>query len=54
MILKAARVGVPIVASLSIPSDLAVEIAESGGITLVGRAAGSHMRVYCHGERLKR
>ncbi|MFQ6111951.1 MAG: formate dehydrogenase accessory sulfurtransferase FdhD, partial [Nitrospinota bacterium] len=45
MILKAARVGVPIVASLSIPSDLAVEIAESGGITLVGRAAGSRMRV---------
>ncbi len=53
MILKGARAGVPIVASLSIPSDLALEIAEREGITLVGRAAGSRMRVYCHRERLR-
>ena len=46
MILKAARAGIPAVASLSIPTTLAVELARGAGITLVGRAAGNRPVVY--------
>lgn len=38
MVAKAARAGIPVVISLSIPTSLAVEIAHRTGITLIGRA----------------
>jgi FdhD protein len=46
MVVKAAELGIPVVASLSIPTSLAMEIATQAGITLVGRAAGSAPFVY--------
>ncbi len=49
---KAAAAGIALVASISAPSSLAVEVAELTGITLVGflRAGGGN--VYTHPERL--
>jgi FdhD protein len=53
MVWKAARAGSPLVASLSIPSDLARDIAEAAGITLVGRILSARPWVYTHPERLR-
>lgn len=52
MLLKAARRGVPLVASRSAPSDLAVALAEKLGITVVGFVRGSRMNVYSHSRRV--
>ena len=51
MVIKAATCGAPIVASRKAVSDLAVEIAEALGITLVGYLRGGHMTVYTHPHR---
>jgi FdhD protein len=53
MAVKAAKARVPIVASKSAVTDLAAEIAESLGITLVGYVRGASMVVYTHAERLR-
>ncbi len=52
MALKAVAMGTPIVATRSIPTSMALEIAEKLGITMVGRIASSQPVVYCHGERI--
>ncbi len=52
MIIKAARAGVPIVASRSAPTALAVKLAKDFGITLVGFVRGTRMNVYAHPERV--
>ena len=53
LVLKAFRVGVPIVASVSAPTSLAVEIAEEAGGTLVGFVRkGSVPRVYADDGRI--
>lgn len=49
---KAARAGVPIAASLSVPSVMARDIAEAAGVTLVGRAMSARPWVYTYPERL--
>jgi len=49
---KAAVAGVPLVAAVSAPSSLAVELAEEVGITLVGFLRGRSMNVYTHPERV--
>jgi FdhD protein len=49
---KAAVVGVPIVAAVSAPSDLAVETAERLGVTLVGFLRGDGFNVYSHDRRI--
>jgi FdhD protein len=49
---KAAVAGVPLVAAVSAPSSLAVELAEEVGITLVGFLRGTAMNVYTHPERV--
>jgi FdhD protein len=53
MVWKAARAGVPVVTSLSIPTDLARDIAEAAGITLVGRILSARPWVYTYRERLR-
>ena len=52
MVAKGARLGVPILASLSSPTSLAVELAEAVGCTLLGYLRGRSMRVYTHAWRI--
>jgi FdhD protein len=52
MLLKAARMGCPIVASRSSPTSLAVSLAEAWNVTLVGYVRRTGLRVYTHAERL--
>jgi FdhD protein len=49
---KAAAAGIALVASISAPSSLAVEVAELTGITLVGFLRPGGANVYTHSERL--
>jgi FdhD protein len=52
MLLKAARMQVPVVVSRHTPTGSAVLLARDLGITLVGRARGGRMFVYSWPERL--
>jgi FdhD protein len=52
MAAKAIRVGVPIVASISAPTSLAVSLAQDRGLTLIGYLRGGRMNVYTHPTRL--
>jgi FdhD protein len=49
---KALRAGIPLVAAVSAPSDLAVSLAEEAGMTVVGFLRGSSMNVYTGVERV--
>lgn len=49
---KAATAGIPILASVSAPTDLAVETAERLGMTLIGFLRGDGFNVYCGEERI--
>jgi len=52
IIQKALLARIPCVAAISAPSSLAVELAEQGGITLVGFLRDHSMNVYTHPERI--
>lgn len=49
---KCARWGIPLVVSRTAPTALALKMAESSGVTLVGFVRGSRMNVYTHHERV--
>jgi FdhD protein len=49
---KAAVAGVPLVAAVSAPTSLAVDLAEQVGMTLVGFLRGDTMNVYSHAHRV--
>jgi FdhD protein len=51
--LKAARVGIPVAASIAGAVDSGVTVAEQTGMTLVGFVRGHRMNVYAHPERIK-
>ena len=49
---KALAAGVPLIAAISAPSSLAVELAIENGLTLVGFLRGRRMNVYSHPRRV--
>lgn len=53
MVQKVAAAGVGLMAAVSAPTTLAVRMAESAGITLIGFARGGRAVVYSHAARLK-
>jgi FdhD protein len=50
---KALYGGVPVVASVSAPSSLAIELADAMGITLAGFVRGDAFNIYTHPERIQ-
>nr|WP_042194410.1 formate dehydrogenase accessory sulfurtransferase FdhD [Kibdelosporangium sp. MJ126-NF4]CEL21302.1 Formate dehydrogenase chain D [Kibdelosporangium sp. MJ126-NF4]CTQ96131.1 Formate dehydrogenase chain D (EC 1.2.1.2) [Kibdelosporangium sp. MJ126-NF4] len=52
LVQKATMAGVPLLAAVSAPSSLAVELAEESGMTLAGFVRGDSMNVYTGIERL--
>ncbi|MCL1633489.1 formate dehydrogenase accessory sulfurtransferase FdhD [Luteimonas sp. SX5] len=52
MAMKAAQAGIPLLAAISAPTTLAIALADSAGLTLVGFARDDGFVVYSHPQRL--
>jgi FdhD protein len=52
LVQKAIRAGVSVLAAIGAPSSLAVNLAVTSGLTLVGFLRETHCNVYSHPERL--
>ncbi|WP_234104268.1 formate dehydrogenase accessory sulfurtransferase FdhD, partial [Streptomyces venezuelae] len=52
LVQKAVMAGIPLLAAVSAPSSLAVDLAAESGLTLVGFLRGASMNVYTGVERL--
>jgi len=53
LVQKAVMAGIPMLTAVSAPSSLAVELAESSGLTLVGFLRGASMNVYTRADRVR-
>ena len=49
---KAAATGIPLIASRTSPTDMAIKICQDAGITLIGYLRGARFNVYTHPEAL--
>jgi FdhD protein len=50
---KVARAGIPVLVTVSVPTNLGIKIADSLGITLVGSVRGKrHMNIYTNSQRI--
>ena len=50
---KAVMAGIPILAAVSAPTSLAIELAEEAGLTLIGFLRGARMNIYTHPQRAR-
>jgi FdhD protein len=53
IVVKVAKMGVPVLVSRSAPTSLALDLAERVGLTLIGYVRGEKMTVYTGKERVK-
>ena len=53
MVTKAASAGISVLAAISAPTALAIELARGAGMTLIGFARAGSCNVYCGSERLQ-
>lgn len=54
ILLKVARRSIPVIISMAAPTDVAVELADNLGVTLVGSVKGSRMNIFSHDWRILR
>jgi FdhD protein len=52
ILIKVAKMGIPMIVSRSAPTELAIRMADELGITVVGFARGGRLSVYAHRERI--
>ncbi|HHY90956.1 MAG TPA: formate dehydrogenase accessory sulfurtransferase FdhD, partial [Clostridiales bacterium] len=52
MLIKCAKRGIPIVISRAAPMDLALQLGEKIGMTIIGFARGSRFNIYTHPQRI--
>jgi FdhD protein len=52
LVQKALLAGVPLIAAVSAPSSLAIDLATESGMTLCGFVRGSHFNIYSHPHRV--
>lgn len=54
LVQKAVMAGIPVLAAVSAPSSLAIDLAEEAGLTLIGFLRGQNMNLYTHDRRVRR
>ena len=52
IVIKAANVGIPVIVSISAPTDKGIKISKMMGLTLIGFARGKRFNIYTHPERI--